>query len=54
MALEQAAHFGDIFVGDERLEIDAGLVAAARGEIALIVVDKGAAAAHAGGEVAAG
>ncbi len=39
---------------DERLEIDAGLVAAARGEVALIVVDVGDAAAHAGGEVAAG
>ena len=39
---------------DERLQIDAGLVAAARGEVALIVVDVGDAAAHAGGEVAAG
>ncbi len=54
MAREQAADLIDIFVVDERLEIDAGLVAAARGEVALIVVDVGDAAAHAGGEVAAG
>ena len=39
---------------DQRLQIDAGLVAAARGEVAPIVVDVGDAAAHAGGEVAAG
>ncbi len=39
---------------DQRLQIDAGLVAAARGEVALIVVDESDAAAHAGGEVAAG
>ena len=54
MALEQAADLVDVVGVDERLEIDAGLVAAARGEVALIVVDVGDAAAHAGGEVAAG
>ncbi len=54
MAREQGADFFDVVGIDERLEIDAGLVAAARGEVALIVVDVGDAAAHAGGEVAAG
>ena len=54
MAREQAADCFNVFGVDERLQIDAGLVAAARGEVALIVVDVGDAAAHAGGEVAAG
>ena len=54
MAREQGAEFFDVFRVDQRFEIDAGLVAAARGEVALIVVDVGDAAAHAGGEVAAG
>ena len=39
---------------DQRLQIDAGLVAAARREVALIVVDIRDAAAHACGKVAAG
>src|SRR5215469_1155831 len=54
MALEKAAHNGDVFVEDERLKIDHGLVAAARGEVADVVVYVGDATAHAGGEVAAG
>jgi hypothetical protein len=54
MAFEQAATRLDVFGIDQRLQIDAGLVAARVGEVALIVVDVGDAAAHAGGEVAAG
>ena len=53
MALEKSAH--TIHVGrlDQRLEVDAGLVAAARGEIAPAIVDVGDAAAHSSREVAA-
>ena len=54
MAREQGVDFLDVVGVDQWLEIHAGLVAAARGEVALIVVDVGDAAAHAGGEVAAG
>ena len=54
MALEQCTDFGDVCVGYEGFEIDAGFVAAAGGEVALIVEDECATATHAGGEVAAG
>src|ERR1039458_8269148 len=54
MAREQGADFVDVVGVGQRLQIHAGLVAAARGEVALIVVDVGDAAAHAGGEIAAG
>src|SRR5208283_5116624 len=54
MASEERADEFDVGGAREGLEIDTGLVAAARGEVALIVVDVGDAAAHAGGEVAAG
>src|ERR1700722_5871110 len=54
VALEQAANA--VYIGgfNQRLQIDTGLVAASCFEVALIVVDIGDAAAHAGGEVAAG
>ncbi len=54
MALQQGAYFGNVLVADKRLDIDAGFVAAARREVALIVENEGAPPAHAGGEVAAG
>ena len=54
VALEQAAHAVHVFGGDQRFQIDAGQVAAPGGEVALIVVDIGDAAAHPGGEVASG
>src|ERR1035438_2512361 len=41
MAFEEPSHFGDIFIAHKRLKIDAGFIAAARREIALIIVDKG-------------
>ena len=51
---EQGADLFNIFGMDQWLKVNAGLVAAARGEVALIVVDVGDAAAHACSEVAAG
>src|ERR1017187_6096727 len=53
MAREQGADVFDVFGVGQRLQINAGLVAAARGEVALVVVDVGDAAAHACSEVAA-
>src|SRR5579862_4260594 len=54
MALEQTPHVRDVGVADEWLEIHAGLVAVARREVAAVIIDVRNAAAHAGGEVAAG
>ena len=54
MTGEQSLNFFNVFGVDQGLQIHAGLVAAARGEVALIVVDVGDAAAHARGEIAAG
>ena len=42
MAFQQYAHLGHIRFRIQRLQIDAGLVASPRGEVALLVVDKGA------------
>src|ERR1019366_4175758 len=53
MALKQAAHQRYIVLIDEWFQVHAGLIAASRGEVATIVEDISAAAAHAGGEVAA-
>ena len=50
---EQVADQLDVLGLDERLEVDHLQVAAAR-EVARLVEDEGDAAAHAGGEVAAG
>src|ERR1700683_2738103 len=47
MACEQALHALNVGGVDERFEVDAGLVAAADGEVAPIVVNVGDAAAHA-------
>src|SRR5208337_1331489 len=52
MTRKQVADLLHVSGINKRLEIDAGLVAAANGEVALIVVDVGDAATHAGGEVA--
>src|SRR3954470_16225228 len=54
MTREQSADHGDILVSFERVEIDAGLVAAPGSEVAHVVVDVRDTSAHAGGEVAAG
>ncbi len=54
MTGQERANYFNVGEIDERLEIDASLVAATRGEIASIVVDVGDAAAHACGEVAPG
>src|SRR5580658_6166931 len=51
MAFKQAAYAVNISTVNKWLKIDAGLVAATRGKVALVVVDIRDPAAHAGGEV---
>src|ERR1035438_10195702 len=54
MAFEQAAHPDYILRENQWFQIDAGLIAATRSEVAPLVIDVCVASAHAGGKVASG